>query len=455
MWTISAGEVRDSDALLVDALPEKAIPQLQEILAKAMRNSPRLIDAGFGLEQANTGVTSARAPMLPNASGSFGYSESLNHYDYSAFNTPDGTPVAARTSKGKVQVLNYNVGISQPIYQWGALEKGYQSAQLQRAIAGRNIGEARRLLVIEVRRAYFGLIGAANGKAAERVTLENLEKERDFVKQQQADGFVTASAASSADERIKNFKFQLRRSDNSYEEQWAAFRQLTGIVDFTSSTVLPKEIPAISADLSPVLQSLLQLSSDYLPANLLNADDSIHAERLNYEITSTRLRPKLGVSLNATRGYNTPNNIELYGGPFVLTSYGVSANVNWNIFDGYSTQAAKKSSLIRLRQLKNARDQAERDYRDTINSTVFALQMNWESLQKTEEGLRNCRSSVETCKADFESGFAPKRAWDDAKSTVESALQSTNGARADYYLQIVNYLSLRGKDPAVALAPKH
>jgi outer membrane protein TolC len=352
--------------------------------------------------------------------------------------------------------LSYNAGVSQPLYHWGALKKGYESAQLQRAITTRNVGEIRRALAIEIRRAYFGLIGAANGLAFERIALANLEQEKVYLKQQAADGFVTQATADYTDVRIKDFKLQMQRSKNSFDSQWLSFCELTGSDRASPIPVFPKEIPAIGRDLSPALQGLAPRPDDYVPASLANADDSIHAEKLNYEIVSTRLRPKLGLSLNASQGYNTPNNVELFGsGPYVLTSYGASATVNWSIFDGFSTKAAKQSSLIRLRQLRTSRDQVERDYRENLKNLLTNLQLNWQSLQRTEEGLRDARSSVDVVQKDFEAGMIPKQTWEAAKAAADSAQQSANGARADYYIQIVNYLSLRGKDPAVIAAPKH
>jgi outer membrane protein TolC len=228
-----------------------------------------------------------------------------------------------------------------------------------------------------------------------------------------------------------------------------AYCNLTGSDRASPIPVFPKEIPAIKHDISALLQSMSSTPTFEDPVSLLNADDSIHAERLSYEITSTRLRPKLGLSLNASQGYNTPNNAELYGAPYVLTSYGASITVNWSIFDGYSTQAAKQSSLIRLRQLRNSRDQTERDFKENLKSYVANLRFNWESLQTAELNFSGYRSTADLYKADYEAGLAPKKTWDDAKIVADNALQGVNNVRADYYMQIVNYLSLRGKDPAV------
>ncbi len=463
---VLAGEARSGEDVLGDALPEKAIPQLQAALAQAMSQSPRVIASLLDLDQARVGEMQARSPMLPRAdlSGSFGLAK--NRYVYDSYQAKDeyGMPLfdtngdpkitSQKPSSSVVQDLSYSGGINQPIFHWGALKKGYQSAQLQRAIASRNVEEIRRTLAIEIRRAYFSLIGAANGLEFERIALANLEHEKIYLKQQAADGFITQGTADYTDVRIKDFKLQMQRSKNSFDSQWLAFCELTGIDRATPIPVFPKEIPAISQDLLPALQGLAQ-SDGYVPASLANADDSIRVERLNYEIANTRLLPRFGLSLNASRAYYAPDTVAGFGAPYVRTSYGVGTSVNWAIFDGFSTQAAKQSSLIRLRQQQRARDQAERDYRENLKNLQTNLQLNWQSLQRTEEGLRSSRSSADVTKKDFETGMVPKQAWDAAKAAVDGAQQSANAVRADFYLQIVNYLSLRGKDPAIVLAPKH
>jgi len=432
-------ETRNPDQVLLDALPEKVVPQLQEILVKAMRNAPKVIDSGLNLEMAGTRVKMARAPMLPNASGSFNTGAIYERYQY---------PISNSSSTHLIQALTYNAGVSQPLYHWGALKKGYQSAQLQRAIAERNITEACRLLAIDIRRAYFNLIIAANARDAEQTTLANLEKERDFQKQQQADGFVTASIVSSAETSITNFKLQMRRSENSYQAQWTAFRQLTGIETLQASDPLPKEVPAIPVKLGDILKDLSDQFGDYRPVSLSNADDSVRSEQLNYEIVRTRLRPQLNASLSASQDNRSPDNNSL-GQKQLVTSFNAFASVNWNIFDGFYTQALKQSSLISLRQLRNSRDQTEHDYRENLKSYVANLRFNWESLQTSEVNLAGYRSSVDIFQKDYEVGLAPKKAWDDAKIVADNGLQAAISARADYYMQIVNYLSLRGKDPVV------
>ncbi|MBK9989765.1 MAG: TolC family protein [Verrucomicrobia bacterium] len=449
--------------VLLEVLPEKSLPDLQAALERAMGQSSRVIASLLDLDQARVGEKQARAPMLPYASLSGSLGVAQNKYDYDSYPIKDANGVTvvdangnpkmepARSSSALVQDLSYNAGLNQPIYYWGALKKGYQSAQLQKAIASRNVEEIRRTLAIEIRRAYFSLISTVNGLDSEKATLAKMEEERDYLKKQAEGGFVTQSIADSADVRIKDYKLQMERSRNGFDAQWLSFCELTGLDRKSQPLVFPKEIPAVSKDLNPVLPGLASHSGQYIPANLANADDSIRVERLNYEIASTRLRPRFGLGLNASRGYHTPDTVVVFGGPYVVTNFGVSTTVNWAIFDGFSTQAAKQSSLIRLRQQQRARDQAQNDYEETLKNNVTNLRMNWQTLQRSEEALTGARDSVAIIQKDFETGMVEKQKWDAAKTIADNSLMAANNARADYYLQIITYLSLRGKDPAVNL----
>jgi|GEM_PF-2425949 len=438
--TYAGAVTPDCDEALIASLPENQLPELREILAKAMINAPRVIDSGLNLELAGASVKMARAPMLPNASGYFNTGAIYERYQYP--NNPNDS------HSHLIQALTYNAGVSQPIYRWGALKKGYQSAQLQRAIAERNIGEARRLLAIDVRRSYFNLIVANKAREIEEVGLANLEQERAFLKQQATDGFVTQSVANDATTRINDYHLQMRRSENNYQAQWTAFRQLTGIESLQPSDSLPKEVPAILDKLGEVIKNIAGQPGEYRPASLVNADDNVRSEQLNYEIVKTRLRPQLSANLSASQDNRSPDNNSL-GQKQLVTSVYAFATVNWNIFDGFTTKALKQTSLIRLRQLKTSRDQAERDYHESLKNQADMLSINWESLQTTEVGLVSARSSVDIYRKDYETGFGSKKGWDDATLAADNALQAANNARADYYMQIVNYLSLRGKDPVV------
>ncbi|MFT3869481.1 MAG: TolC family protein [Nibricoccus sp.] len=455
----------DPDEVLRAALPENALPDLKAALERGMSQSSQVIGRLLDLDQARASEKQARSPMLPYASASVGLGVARNRYDYDAYPIKNsngeqqydenGLPKMqpADSSTAVVQDLSYNAGMSQPVYHWGALKKNYQSAQLQKAIATRNVEEIRRTLANEIRRAYFNLIAASNALEVEKTTLAKFEEERDFFQKQSKDGFVTASIASSAETRVEDYKLTMQRSRNAFEAQWNAFCDLTGLERGAPIPVFPKEIPAVSAEVKPILPKLAPDPGPYTPINLQNAEDNVRVEKLNYEIAATRLRPKLNMGLNANRGYHSPDTAVGFGGPYMLTSVGVSANVSWAIFDGFSTSAAKQTYKIRQRQQERTRDQAKKDYDETLKTNLTNLRLNLKPLETADLGLTSARDSVTTAQKDYELGVVQKQTVDTYQTYVDSALAAANNARADYYIQIATYLSLRGKDPAVNYRP--
>ncbi|MFT3780874.1 MAG: TolC family protein [Nibricoccus sp.] len=457
----------DPEGVLLATLPDRQLPDLQAALQRAMQQSSRVVNSLLDLDQAKAGELQARSPMLPYASLSANLGVAQNKYEYDAFQARDangkllfdtnGVPVISPQSSknGVVQDLSYNAGLNQPVFYWGALKKGFQSAQLQKAIASRNVEEIRRNLAIEVRRSYFTLINLSNSAEMEKATLARYEEEWEFLKKQAADGFVIGSVARAAETKIKSHKLQMERSRNAFEAQWQYFCDLTGLDRGTPMPAFPKEIPTIQSDLKPIFPKLAAGAEGYTPINIQNANDSIRVEKLNYEIATTRLKPRVGVGINASRGYHSPDLAMGLGGPYMLTSVGVNANVNWAVFDGFSTKAAKQSSRIRMRQLERSRDQSMKEYDESLKNNLTNLRLNYQPLLDADESLTSSRSSVETARKDYELGVVQKQTVETYETYVDSALAAANNARADYYIQIVNYLSLRGKDPAVNYRPEN
>jgi outer membrane protein TolC len=292
------------------------------------------------------------------------------------------------------------------------------------------------------------MISAANARVVDDRGLKKLEADHEYFKGQAAAGFVTQGTADAYETQISDYKLQMRRSDNSYQSQWRAFRLLTGMESLQPSTLLPKEIPPLDKKVGEVLDALSQSFSDFTPAEVANAADRVKVEQLNYDIAKTRLRPQFDLGLSASQ-QNQHAGGDASKPPVLTRYYTAALSVNWNLFDGFATQAAKRAAVISLRKARTAREQTERDYQESLRNQVETLRVNWQSLQRTEASLTDARAFVETSQKDYEAGISPKTVWDAAVIAADNALYAVNNARADYYMQIVNYLSLRGKDPAV------
>ncbi|MGC4073207.1 MAG: TolC family protein [Nibricoccus sp.] len=431
-------ETKSVDPLLA-ALPERNLPGLEELMRVGLENGPTILMRRWEAEQSTQNARIARSPMLPQASAWVNAGV--------IYEQRKDDPVPTRT----IEALLYNVGVSQPLYHWGALSKGYEVGNLYRAISSRNLDETRRLLAVDLRRRYFNLVIATGALNLAQKNLADLERELEFAKKQVADGFAASTESGTVDAKIISVRLDIQRLAGERDTLARDFARITGV----PVEKLPKPVAELPA-LPPLDAAIKALSGEEngLPSIALqNLNDYVQAEKLNYEIQKTRLRPKMGLSFSVNQDNRAPDTNQL-GPKTIITSWNAFATVNWAIFDGYSSQAAQKAALARMRAYEADRYQTARLDADTRKANVEKLQLLWRQLQESEKSLSGARGGVAAAEKDVAAGWAPSSAIDDARRLSDASIQSTNMMRADFYTALASYLSDRGLDPALQLAPR-
>ncbi len=423
-------------ASLAEALPERALPEFDAFLKRSLREAPTMLMRRWETEQAEAHAMAARAPMLPSARA---YVSTGMIFEQRT----DGGTDSDRT----LAAVLYNAGISQPVFHWGALAKNYEVAKLSHAISARNIEETRRLLAVDLRSRYFSLVTVTGSLESTRKQLEDLRRQLEHAKQQVTDGFAASATSSTIDVQITATEMSLQQLERSRDIYRRDLSRISGVpIDQLPAVVaeLPKP-----AELGAVVKGLSDGGDAALPsARLQNAEDTVRAERLRYEIESTRLRPKLGVDFSVSQDNKNPDNNAL-GPKALITTWSAYATVNWQLFDGFSTKAAKRASLARLRVYEKDRDLVVHQEADERRSEVSHLQIVWRQLEQAEIGISGARSSIATIEKDVNAGWLPAQQLEIARQAERAALEAVNGARANFYLAVATYLSNRGLDPAV------
>ena len=138
------------------ALPEDLLPALKPILVRAIERSPEQIRRAIEIEQAEARVYVSRAAMLPNLGG-------YGRYAVNRAATASAVSSATNNSSG----FFYDVGLSQPVYHWGALKAQADIDRIGAKIAAREYAEAARLLAAQVRKSYLELVAKKAALRAE------------------------------------------------------------------------------------------------------------------------------------------------------------------------------------------------------------------------------------------------------------------------------------------------
>ena len=360
-------------------IPETLIDGLQPLTARALETSPRVIDARLLALAAAAREEETRSLTRPHA----------DVFVSGGYRATDARPT------GSFQTY-YNASAEQPLWHWNSLDNQKRVAKIQRQLADNDYDEARRLLVLDIRRRYLDLVlqkldTAETDAAGERLA-GHLKASRD----QAARGQVSADLLTAEELNVKTAEVARDRKRQAFQRALRAFAVLNGLPSF-SSEGLPAQIPGVSPALVALLapEAPAPAPQGAPPAALARAQGELTTARLNEAITRVRNLPMVNLAAGAnqdqTSGADQTAALSYYGG----------VNVRWNIFDGFATRAAVRQAKVVVRQseraLADTRTQLAQELADgaaDVDLAVKELQIAEErfaqtsSRQQVDEDLR-------------------------------------------------------------------
>jgi outer membrane protein TolC len=203
------------------------------------------------------------------------------------------------------------------------------------------------------------------------------------------------------------------------------FRALTGNDQFSEA-----DIPDAIADVpqaptvDTVVASSLVESSDSIRA----AEKSVTRAKLGLIGPRFNLYPKLSAIAGATRDeYN--RDINMYN-KYQTDTWYVGAQVNWTMFDGFSTKGQKLAAYTRLRRaeqrLSGLRESMARGLERERQNVGFT----WEAYQNAKMRLRMAREQVDHIQDLLKRGEASQAQVDAAQSAMNVQMLNTQSALA-------------------------
>jgi outer membrane protein TolC len=427
---------------IAGTLPEDYIPTLRPLLQMAVERSPNTIAASIAVAQQEAGDISAHSALYPSINASASYQSS----------TVSTSASNAQTSKGP----NYNVGINQPIFQWGAFYNGAKVGDLGVKIAQRQYAEAYRLLAVSIREQYMGLI---EKKVALRNAQFNLKLSQESMSAQQA----RFDAGASSQAELGNFRLTVEQAqldtdraaeDMDYTKR--VFTRLVGVEDFDDESI-PLMVPHPKYS-KPMADAVLAgFVGDGIESTFQNQVYQMTLKQwdLNYSIAKVILYPKLGVS--ASYAYN--NYVTVGAGTVgqqALQEETYAVTASWAVFDGFANKGAK----LAAREGKRYYERIRKNYVDTtIDSVTYMrhqIDFSARSMSLVEVHNALIGAEVKRLGDDLGLGYASQASIDSGKLTLYSTEFQMAYARADYLNRWTEFVSQTGIDPAIAnISPRY
>ena len=418
-------------------LPEDVMPQLRPLLEQAMRQSPRIIEQNLNLAQGEADWYMARAASLPHASGYAQYQ--LQREGRANAIYQDGKYKDSTSTNDKYY---YTMTVSQAVWQWGALEASRKIAKIDRELAAINYAEAYRALAIEIRASYLNLILAKtnvrNSGHVLRMAKENLARQQARYSANQ----ITYGQIMEDQLQLDDASLAERRARADFDFALGAFRALVGDGQFPESSIPDAIADAQHApSIAEVVASSLVEDSEVVHG----AEKTVARAKLGLIGPRFNLYPKLSAIAGFSRD-EINRDINLYN-KYQIDTWYVGAQVNWTIFDGFSTKGQKLAAYTRLRRAEMRLADLHTTMARRLERERLNVSFTWEAYQNAKMRLRMAREQIDYIADQLKRGEASQTQVDRAQSAMNTQLLSTQAALAAHFSANTQYLSSRGLDP--------
>jgi outer membrane protein TolC len=419
-------------------LPEDVVPQLRPLLEQAMRQSPRMLERNLDIAQAEADGYMARAGSLPSAGG------------YLNYQWQQEKRVGNPSTTSNNERFYYNASVNQAVWHWGALEAARKISRIDSDLAQRNFGEAYRLLAAEIRSSYLGLVvsklGMRNAEHLQRMAQDNLTRQQARYSANQ----VTYGQIMQDQLHLDETSLAARRARADFEFALGAFRALIGDEQFAEGAV-PSGIDDVVH--APSLAAVVGTSAVDASESLAIAEQEVAKAKLGLIGPRYNLFPKVGLVAGVSRD-EVSRDLNLYS-KYQIDTFYFGTQVNWTIFDGFSTKGQKLAAYTRLRRaerrLAAVRESLGRGFeRDRLN-----VGFTWEAYQHAKLRLRMAREGVDYVRDQLARGEASQAQLDAAQTHLNTNTFLTQSALAGHLTANVQYLSAQGLDPLGKAVVQH
>ena len=422
-------------------LPEAFFPGLKSILDTAIKQSPRMILRNLDNALAEQDRIAARAGQLPSIGGSLQYTPLERDYR------------ADHAGYLKTQQLTYNLTFNQPLYHWGELKANTRIGELRQKITQGQTAESYRLLVQEIRSRYMAVILSKTVVAREQLNLA-IARDQLAVAQEKYDKKVFSDADMFMPHLTSDqATLAADRAAEDYRSAKLTLAKLTGTPVLEESQV-PDEIPSVTAaqDRLEGLMNAYVSQKDPKSYALDNLRSQAEVEKLNYTVANARLKPKLNFVMGTTKDQQsyTADISTRYD----LQTYYAGVQVNWSIFDGFSTRSMVKNALLRRRQLEQNIEDATTNQLDEVRSEFKQLGFSARGMELSERLYGSSEAGLHMEQDNLKRGLSSEAQVSAAKLNYYFAQVAVFNARADYLTRTSEFLSTMLEDPALANLPQ-
>ncbi|HKB09142.1 MAG TPA: TolC family protein [Vicinamibacterales bacterium] len=405
--------------LVAAAVPAAAQPApwtLAQAEATALRNQPQVQAAQFGAVAATEAVRAARAAYFPTVLGSI-----------SGADAETGSRIAAGGLNNPIIYNRVAGGLSftQLVTDFGRTRALVDSSSLTAAAQQESVSGQRAAVLLEVDRAYFGVLRAQALQRVAQATVDARQLALDQVAALAQGNLRSGLDVSFARVNLSTAQLQLVQARNDTERAFAALAAALGIEAVPSRVLAEELVETPPPDDSAALVADAFRQRPELLAAKLSADAATSFAAAE----SGLMRPSVTVAgAFGMLPYYQPGISDRYA------AVGVNVNLplfNGNLFAARSAEAAARASA----QDRRARD-VENQIRRDVQMTWLNARTAFQRIDLTRQLLDQATQALDLAESRYTLGLSSIVELNQAQLAQTQAEVEAASARYDYQVQM-------------------
>lgn len=407
---------------------------LMQVYQQALANDPLVNKAKAQRDAAFEGISISRASLLPQISGSIGYS--MSDREVAQFVSEDN--IIQLDSKSTT--MSYGIDLSMSLYDhanWVGLDRAEKVAEQSDA----QLASTMQQLIVRTVTAYFDVLRARDSLEFVRAEKRAIERQLEQTKQRFEVGLTAITDVHEAQANFDNTVAQEIQAENSLESALEGLRVITGKyhdklfgLDTESFSATQPTPAVVDGWLSMAEEKNLTLLVNRLAMDIAKEDIS-SAEAGHYPTLG--LTASLGQSktdYTSPSDYTTPN----------LNSMSAGIQLSVPIYQG----SRVSSQAERARYLYVAASQdVEQTYRQTVQSVRSSfnnVKAAISTIRALEQAVVSAQSALKATEAGFDVGTRTIVDVLNSTRNLFDARRNLSSARYDFIQSVVSLKQAAG-----------
>lgn len=389
----------------------KPVLTLAEAERSARERQPQLQQARSLTGAASARANEARAPLLPQVTGSALYERTTGNFAPRPGQLPSSVSTRTTSSWTTFDYFNFGLTASQLVYDFGQTSGRWRAAQASAGAQRQSEHGTELQVLLTVRSAFFNARAQRDLVLVARDTLANQEAHL-----RQVEGFVRAGTRPEIDllqartDRA-NAQVALINAENAYATGRAQLNQAMGVAGSTDYEVASDTLPPVEGEDAPV-DALVPEAERNRP-DLVALEEQARAQELTVGAVQGGYGPALGVSTGFTDA-----------GPSLgstVWNWNATATLTWNLFQGGLTRAQVEEARANTSAARAQAEVLRQQIRVDVDQARLALLASKSSLGAANEALANAKERLRLAERRYQTGVGSLIDLGDAQVAETSA----------------------------------